>query len=407
MKPSDDSIIVVQRGQPVLVRRARGHVPTPLSLDLGTLPILAAGADLKNACAFALRQRVYFSPHIGDLEYPPAFRRHLEEIDRFGKWFGVRPSAVACDLHPGYFSTQNAHRLAAQWGARLIEVQHHHAHIAACLAEHGLNDDVIGVAFDGTGYGTDGAIWGGEFMVASRGRFRRVGHLACHSLPGGERSIHEPWQMLAAYLLEIFGVKSARAIFQKYVAAPVDVQPVAQLLAGPLRAPRTSSVGRLFDAVGVLLGFPTKISFEAQNAVALESLCQGDLLPPYELQFGPAGSVGPDDDRDTFEIGLWGLFEGIAADLQMGRPRDVIANRFHATVVEMIVSGCRRIREQTGLARVALSGGCFVNTVLVEGAVARLEEDGFELLLRRRVPPNDAGIALGQIAVASGPLQSA
>jgi hydrogenase maturation protein HypF len=407
VNPSDDSIIVVQRGQPVLVRRARGHVPTPLSLDLGTLPILAAGADLKNACAFALRQRVYFSPHIGDLEYPPAFRRHLEEIDRFGKWFGVRPSAVACDLHPGYFSTQNAHRLAAQWGARLIEVQHHHAHIAACLAEHGLNDDVIGVAFDGTGYGTDGAIWGGEFMVASRGRFRRVGHLACHSLPGGERSIHEPWQMLAAYLLEIFGVKSARAIFQKYVAAPVDVQPVAQLLAGPLRAPRTSSVGRLFDAVGVLLGFPTKISFEAQNAVALESLCQGDLLPPYELQFGPAGSVGPDDDRDTFEIGLWGLFEGIAADLQMGRPRDVIANRFHATVVEMIVSGCRRIREQTGLARVALSGGCFVNTVLVEGAVARLEEDGFELLLRRRVPPNDAGIALGQIAVASGPLQSA
>jgi len=405
VNPADDSVMVVQRDQPVLVRRARGHVPTPLALDMGKEAILATGADLKNACAFAFRQRIYFSPHIGDLEYPAAFRRHLEEVERFGKWFGEKPCAVACDLHPGYFSTQNAHRLAGQWGARVIEVQHHHAHLAACLAEYGRTDEVIGVAFDGTGFGTDGAIWGGEFLVASRARFRRYGHLAYHSLPGGDRSIHAPWQMLAAYLIEIFGVGRALAVFRRHVKASLDVQQVERVLGGPVKAPRTSSVGRLFDAVGVLLGFAPEITFEAQNAVALESLCRGELLPPYELQFGPAETVGPDDHRSVFEIGLWGLFEGIVGDLQAGRPREEIANRFHTTVVEMILDSCRRIREYTGLSTVALSGGCFVNTILVEAAGTLLEADGFEVMLRRVVPPNDGGIALGQIASAAAQLQ--
>ncbi len=400
VNPADDSVVIVHHRQPVMIRRARGYVPTPLPLDLGTLPVLAVGADLKNACAFAYRNRVYFSPHIGDLEYPAAFRRHVEEIRRFERWFGEKPRLVACDLHPGYFSTQNAYRLAAQCGARVVEVQHHHAHIAACLAEHGLNDEVIGVAFDGTGYGTDGAVWGGELMAASRARFRRMGHLAYHSLPGGDRAIHEPWQMLASYLIEVFGLKEARAVFRKYVGTTWDVDAVARLLDSPVRPPKTSSMGRLFDAVGVLLGFAPVISFEAQNAMAVESLAQGDLLPPYELQFGPVVEPGPDDDRAAFEIGLWGVFEGLLRDLEGGQPREVAANRFHATVVEMVVRGCRRIRSQTGLSRVALSGGCFMNSVLVEGAAAQLEADGFEVLLKRHVPPNDGGVALGQIAAA-------
>jgi hydrogenase maturation protein HypF len=400
VNPSDDSVLIVQRDQPVLIRRARGHVPTPLTLDMKMPAILAVGADLKNACAFGLGQRVYFSPHIGDLEYPAAFRRHVEEVERFGKWFGEKPRAVACDLHPGYVSTQNAHRLAAAWGARVIEVQHHHSHIAACLAEHGLSGDVIGVAMDGTGFGADGAIWGGEFMVATRAGFRRFGRLAYHSVPGGDRSIHEPWRMLAAYLIELFGVERARKIMKRHVAAEVDVAQVAHVLEGPIRAPHTSSVGRLFDAVGVLLGFPTEITYEAQNAVAVESLCGGEPLPPYELELKKAASVGSDDDPDIFEIELRGVFEGIVEDLEAGFAREMIADQFHATVVEMIVQGCRRIRERTGLARVALSGGCFVNSVLVEGACARLEGEGFEVLLRRTVPCNDGGIAFGQIAVA-------
>lgn len=404
INPSDDSVVVVQRGEVVSVRRAKGHVPTPLTFDSHLPPILAVGAELKNACAFGLGQRVYFSPHIGDLEYPAAFRRHIEEIERFGKWFGEKPRAVTCDLHPGYLSTQNAHRLAAQWGAPLIEVQHHHAHVAACLAEHNLSGEIIGVAFDGTGYGTDGAIWGGELMVASRGGFRRMGRLAYHSAPGGDRSIREPWRMLAAYLLELFGRERATEIIQRHIAASIDIEQAALVLDGPIRAPQTSSMGRLFDAVGVLLGFATEITYEAQNAVAVESLCNGKQMPPYELELRPASSVGPDDASDVFEIGLRGLFEGIVADLEAGVSRETIAGRFHATVVEMIVQGCRRIREKTGLSRIALSGGCFVNTVLVEGASARLEAEGFEVLLRRRVPPNDGGIALGQIAVAAARL---
>jgi len=404
LNPSDDSVVLVQRNEPVLIRRARGHVPTPLTLDVPMPPILAVGAELKNACAFGLGQRVYFSPHIGDLEYPAAFRRHVEEIERFGKWFGEKPRAVACDLHPGYLSTQNAHRLAAKWEAHLIEVQHHHAHIAACLAEHGLTGEIIGVAFDGTGFGTDGAIWGGEFLIASRAGFRRMARLAYHSVPGGDRSIREPWRMLAAYLLELFGRDRAEGIFKRHVGATVDIGQLERMLRGPIRAPQTSSVGRLFDAVGVLLGFPTEITFEAQNAVAVESLCAGGPPLPYSFLVGPASSIGPDDDRDIFEIGLRGLFEGILADLEAGVTREAIADKFHATVVEIIVQGCRRIRERTRLARVALSGGCFVNTVLVEGACARLEANGFEVLLRRQVPPNDGGIAFGQIAVAAARL---
>jgi len=262
------------------------------------------------------------------------------------------------------------------------------------------------VAFDGTGYGTDGAIWGGEFLVASPGRFRRFGHLAYHSLPSGEQSIHEPWRALAAYLIEIFGSKRARSVFQAHVPAVGDIQEVISGLAGPIRPPRTSSMGRLFDAVGVLLGFPPEISFEAQNATAVESLCQGVPLPPYDIEMGATESLGPDDDRDCFEISLWGLFEGTLADIEAGCEREVIADRFHATVVETIVRGCRHVRERTGLARVALSGGCFANTVLVEGACSRLGGDGFEVLLRRHVPPNDGGIALGQLAVAGERLRA-
>jgi hydrogenase maturation protein HypF len=187
---------------------------------------------------------------------------------------------------------------------------------------------------------------------------------------------------------------------KRHVAAEVDVAQVAHVLEGPIRAPHTSSVGRLFDAVGVLLGFPTEITYEAQNAVAVESLCGGEPLPPYELELKKAASVGSDDDPDIFEIELRGVFEGIVEDLEAGFAREMIADQFHATVVEMIVQGCRRIRERTGLARVALSGGCFVNSVLVEGACARLEGEGFEVLLRRTVPCNDGGIAFGQIAVA-------
>ena len=404
VNPSDDSVFVVQRGAAVPIRRARGHVPAPLEFDADLPPILAVGADLKNACAFGRGRRVYFSPHIGDLEYPAAFDRHVEEIERFAKWFGVTPRAVACDLHPGYHSTQHAHRLAARWDARLIEVQHHHAHVAACLAEHGVEGEVIGVAFDGTGYGADGTVWGGEFLVASRKAFRRAGRLACHSLPGGERSIHEPWRMLAACLVEQYGSEQAAAILRRHVAGPIALGEVTAVLGGPVRTPQTSSMGRLFDAVGVLLGFATAISFEAQNAMAVESLCGGDLPDPYRFEFRSAAPRGPDDAADLFEIDLRGLFDGIVADLEAGTRRETIAGRFHAAVVEMIVGGCRRIRDQTGLTRVALSGGCFVNTVLVEGAAARLEADGFEVLLHRRVPPNDGGVALGQIAVAAAAL---
>jgi hydrogenase maturation protein HypF len=400
--PSDDSIVVVQSGEPVLVRRSRGHVPNPVPFDVDLPPILAVGADLKNACAFGRRRHVYFSPHIGDLEYPAAFRRHLEEIDRFRRWFGRAPVAVACDLHPGYLSTQNAHALAAHWGARIVEVQHHHAHVAACLAEHGRADPVIGVAFDGAGYGADGAIWGGEFLVASRAQFRRHGRLVYHSLPGGERAVHEPWRMLAADLIELFGERAARILLGRYVDPALPIDRIVQMLQGPIAQPQTSSMGRLFDAVGVFLGFPMVISFEAQNAIALESLCgRGPLPPPYLVELRTAAEPGPDDDRYLFEIELGGIFEDMVEDLEAGVPRERMAERFHASVVEMIVLGCRRIREQTGLTAVAMAGGCFLNTVLVENAVRRLADDRFEVLVRRKVPPNDGGVAFGQLAVAA------
>ena len=390
---TDDSVVRSFRGRVFLVRRSRGFAPEPVLLPWEfPRPVLATGAELKSTFCLAKDRRAFVSHHIGDLENYETYASFRSGIEHFGRIFDIAPEVVAHDLHPEYLSTKHAHDLD---GVELTGVQHHHAHIASCLADNGEAGPVIGVAFDGLGFGPDGTIWGGEILVADLAGFERVAHLAPVPMPGGTAAIKEPWRMAAAYLDAAFegAVPGGLPIMERQGERWAGVTSLAR--AG-VSAPLTSSAGRLFDAVAALLGVRDAVSYEGQAAIELEQLADPTEDGAYLLELAEGGSGA----GGALQLQGVGLVRAVVADQAAGTPPPLIAARFHNGLAAGVATVCRRLRAERGLDTVALSGGVFQNLLLLERCVAGLERDGFGVLLHGRVPPNDGGISLGQAAVA-------
>jgi len=381
---ADDSVVRIVAGAPQPVRRSRGWVAAGISLPFEGPPLVAVGPQLKNTVCLVRGDEAFLGPHVGDLDGLEARAFFEEVIDKMSRLLGVAPEAVAHDLHPDYGST----RWALGSGLQRVPVQHHHAHVVSCLVDAGvaLDGPAIGIAFDGTGCGPAGDLWGGEFLLFDWVGFQRRGHLLPLALPGGEAAIREPWRLGLAALHDA-------GLPEQLLLAPVDPvrrARVAQLLSGAVRA---AGAGRWFDAAAALCGFGGSVSYEGQAAIELEALAV-DVSEPYPFEL--AG--------EPFVVDLRPVVRGISADLVSGRPVPEVAGRFHETMARAVSAGCRRIRELSDVRTVALSGGCFQNRRLTERSLALLRADGFDVLLHRRVPPNDGGVSLGQAAVAAARL---
>jgi hydrogenase maturation protein HypF len=389
---ADDSVVRGFRGRELPLRRSRGFAPQPLGLPWPfPRQVLACGAELKHTFCLAKGDRAFVSHHIGDLENYETFRSFTEGVEHFRRLFEVEPEIVAHDLHPEYLSTKYAVELD---GVGLEGVQHHHAHVAACLADNGEPGPVIGVAFDGLGYGADGTIWGGELLVADLVGFRRAGHLELVPMPGGTAAIREPWRMAAAWLDAALGGQVPERL--AVVGRNLDRwEQVVALTRSGTASPSTSSAGRLFDAVAAILGVRDAVNYEGQAAVELEQLADQGETGAYPARVGSAGvGDGP------LELAGTDLVRAVVEDLEAGVAAPLVAARFHNGLAGATVAACQALRENSGLGTVALSGGVFQNMLLLERTVAGLEQQGFRVLVHSRVPPNDAGISLGQAAVA-------
>ncbi len=392
----DDSVARILAGGEQPFRRSRGCAPEPIALALKfPVPLLACGGHLKNTFCLGKEQQAFVSQHIGNLENLETLTSFREGIEHFQRLFDIAPEAVAYDLHPEYLATKYALDSAIP---EKIGVQHHHAHIASVLAEHGLSGPVIGVAADGTGYGTDGAIWGCEVLAANLVAFERLVHLAYVPLPGGEQAVRQPWRMAAIYLAQAYG--DAFLDLDIPFARQLDRttwRTLAQMSARGLNSPLTSSLERLFDAVAALLGVRRQVFYEGQAAIELEArvaIGAGESAYPFAIEDGAPARL---DVRP--------LVRAIVTDLQAMVSIPEIAGRFHASIALLLAEACRRARAQTGLNTVALSGGSFQNRLLLEQLLARLEEVGFQVYINRRVPPNDGGLSLGQAAVVAARLR--
>lgn len=384
----DDSVVQTFEGREYPVRRSRGYAPDPISLSTPLAEVLACGGELKNTLCLTRDRYAILSQHIGDLENVETLeffretRRHLE------RFFRVTPVAVAHDLHPNYLSTRYALREA---GLPPIAVQHHHAHIASCMADNGIDGRVIGVALDGTGYGTDGKIWGGEFLVCDFATFERRGHLRYVPLAGGDSAIRQPWRSALAWLREIHRDTSLLRD-----VPPNQLHIVDTMIARHIQTIATSSCGRLFDAVSSLLGIRHETTYEGQAAIELEMRATA-ASAPYTFTI---------EDGNPFQIDPRPMLEAIVNERIAGVDIGEISARFHLTVAHIVVEACERLRQSTGHGRVCLSGGTFQNLRLLTHAVNFLRERGFEVFVHHRVPTNDGGLSLGQAVIAGHHLRS-
>ena len=377
---TDDSVVRTVGGRPLMLRRSRGYVPGSIRLPVAARRhVLACGAELKSTFCLAKGERAWVGHHIGDLQNFETLRSFTEGIAHFESLFAVTPEVVAHDLHPEYLSTKVA---LEREGVELVGVQHHHAHLAACLAEHGETGPAAGAVYDGTGYGSDGTVWGGELLTGDLRGFERVGTLHAVRMPGGEAAIRQPWRMAAAYT----GDEEVARRHPDHWAA------VVAMAAKGINSPLTSSAGRLFDAAAALLGVRDAINYEGQAAVELEQLAD-----PGEAGVYPAAV----EAGAPFTICGTDLLHAVIEDRTGGVPAPVIAARFHRGVARFVEAGCLLMRERYGLDTVALSGGVFQNLLLLHDTVGRLEARGFRVLLHSRVPCNDGGISLGQAVVAA------
>ena len=386
---TDDSVVRAFRGRPYPLRRSRGLVPAPVRVPWRfPRPVLACGAELKNTFCVAKGDRAFLSHHIGDLENHETLRSFTEGIEHFCRLFGIRPEVVVHDLHPEYLSTKYA---LEREGAELLGVQHHHAHIASCLADNGEAGPVIGVAFDGLGFGDDGTLWGGEFLVADLAGYRRAGHLEAVPMPGGAAAVREPWRMAAAYLQAAYGDDRPDLEVERRNR---DRWPgVAALARSGVNAPPTSSAGRLFDAVAAIAGVRDRVAYEGQAAIELEQRADRGERGAYPAAVTGAGTALVVRGTD--------LVRGAVDDVRAGAGADLVAARFHNGLAHAVVEAVRAVRERSGLETAALSGGVFQNMLLLERVVAGLEDAGFRVLVHSRVPANDGGIALGQAVIAA------
>ena len=392
----EDSVVRQVGPSPLFLRRSRGYAPAPIALPFECpAPILAVGGQLKNTFALARGREAIVSHHAGDLDELLAFEAFGRDVALYGRTFDVTPTVVAHDLHPDYAATRYA---LSRTELQHVGVQHHHAHVASCLADNGLDGPAIGVAWDGAGWGTDGCVWGGEFLVGDRRGVHRAAHFRYVAMPGGERAAREPWRMALAHLRDA-GLDDANAL--RMVAAPIR-KTVAQMVERQLNAPLTSSVGRLFDAVAALCGASRAMTFEGQAAMWLESRAErsrDDGRYPFVLDDAsyPDGPMTVDTRP---------LIRAIERDRRAGLEPAVMARRFHSTLADIVRDVVRGLRTRTGLRRVALSGGVFLNGILTTELETLLAVDGFEVYRHRKVSPGDGGLSLGQLAVAAASISA-
>ncbi len=395
----DDSVIAVVDGVPQFVRRARGFVPLGIPLPLGSPeiespPLLAVGGHLKNVFTLARGRFAYQSQHLGDLENVTGFDFFRESLAHLMQTFEIEPQFVVHDLHPGYLSTQWAKEWAAERGLPLIGVQHHHAHIAACMAEHELVGPVIGLALDGTGYGTDERIWGGEVLVARLDGFDRFAHLDYAPMPGSEKAIREPWRM-ALGALTAAGIDSELAA-KLTGTTPQQARVIEQMVARNINTPLTSSLGRLFDVAAVLVLGRRLVDYEAQAAIELEGLCALEPAHLDRMDYIPELIEGRSAVLRTARLWL-----ALVDDLLRGVSRERIASYFHSGIAEGFVAAAMRVRDETGIGQVAMSGGCLHNRRMASLLRLRLREEGFQVYQHRKVSPGDGGLSYGQAVVAA------
>jgi hydrogenase maturation protein HypF len=387
---SDDSIVRHAAGKTRPIRRSRGFVPIPVFLKSKVPQVLACGAELKNTICLTKENQAFVSQHIGDLENLATesfFRLTIAHLQRI---LDISPEIIACDLHPDYLSTQWA---AAQSGQPLIHVQHHHAHVTACMAEHQLEDPVIGLSFDGTGLGADQTVWGGEVLVADYAGYRRAAHITTVPMPGSAAAIKAPWRMALSYLDHTFGASLwdlNLPLMRSVDQAKAKI--VTQICAQGLNAPLTSSLGRLFDAVAAILGLRLDAAFEGQAAMELEMIADPGEKERYDFTW---------DAAQIKQIAVAPIVAGVIEDIQHGLPAFIISAKFHNTMIEGFSMLCQTLRKENRINKVVLSGGCFQNRLLLEGLRSNLTTNGFEVFCHRQVPTNDGGIALGQAMIAA------
>ena len=384
---SDDSVMRVFQGRPLFYRRARGYAPRAVKLPFSVPPLLAVGAELKGAVCLAYGERAFLSQHIGDLQNDTTCDSFRHTIEHLSDILEIPPEVVASDLHPDYLSSIHA----AESGLPVVKVQHHHAHLAACMADNGLVGEVIGIIFDGTGYGLDGTVWGGEFLTGGYDGFSRAAHFRPVHLPGGDAAVREPWRMALSYLYQAVGDEAFdvdHPLLNRINTREKDI--FRSMLERGINSPLTSSCGRLFDAVAALATLRQNVSYDGQAAIELEALAEeSDDCGNYSFRH-----------TDHLQIDFSPLFPEILADLRTGTPTADIARRFHRTVADAAAAVCRQIAQSSGLDRVVLSGGVFQNRLVTEMLYTDLTYSGLQVFTHRLTPPNDGCIALGQAAVA-------
>jgi len=386
----DDSVAMAARGKPYLLRRSRGYAPRPVLLRERLPEVLAVGPHLKATVCIIKGSRAFLSPHIGDLETPLARDFLHETVEMMQHVVQCRPGVVACDLHPRYYSGKLASMLGA---GEVIAVQHHHAHIVSCMAENRIGGKVIGLSMDGTGYGEDGRIWGGEFLIADETSFERAAHLKYLPLPGGEAAIRQPWRTGVSLLRDAYGDQWPDvATMLGIVPGGYPCDQLDMVLKTGMNSPLCSSLGRVFDGVSSILDLRSSVSFEGQAAVMLEAAARGHAGEPL--------AYGIVDGAHGLSLDLAPAVRAVVEGRLAGRDGASLAGSFHATLVRAFVDMTCRIRDRSGIDRVALSGGCFQNRILLEGCAEGLEEAGFTVFTHQRVPANDGGIALGQAVIA-------
>jgi len=403
----DDSVAAVVDGAPQLLRRARGFVPLGTALSLESPPLLAVGGHLKNVFALARGKFAYQSQHLGDLENLTGLEFFQESLKHLMRTFEIEPESIAHDLHPGYLSTTWAKQWAAERGLRVIAVQHHHAHVAACMAEHGLKGPVIGLSLDGTGYGTDGRIWGGEVLICGFEGFERFAHLDYVPMPGGEAAIREPWRMALGHLHAAGVNVSDSATLRLLGAKEQEARVLLRMIERGVNTPLTSSCGRLFDAVAAIVLQRREVDYEAQAAIELEGLAVDESDDPTASSAYQVELCGGDwENREPIRISVAPLWRGLLDDLRLEKSRAGIAARFHTSIAAAFVQAAQRARAVTGIGQVALSGGCMHNRRLARLLRTGLEAGGFEVFKHRQVSPGDGGLSYGQVAVAAAIMRS-
>jgi hydrogenase maturation protein HypF len=395
----DDSVTMVESDSPQVLRRARGYAPYPIHLGFDTQQVLGCGAEEKNTFCLTRDNYAFLSQHIGDMENLETLEHFENTVALYKRLFRIEPTIIAHDLHPEYLATKYAQRLAGEHSdLRLVPVQHHHAHTVSCMIDNGVDSTVIGVAFDGTGYGDDGNIWGSEFLVADYKGYQRLGHLEYLPLPGGATAIKRPYRTAIGYIISLLGEDQPHNIPPlPYQVDAAEIDIIKQQIRQKLNSPLTSSMGRLFDAVSALIGVRGEIDYEGQAAVELEMTAYGAVNEVNGRSY-PYSIVEQDG---THIIQLKELFLAIIHDLQQGVSKAQISAKFHNSVSLMILDLCQVIARTTGIKQATLSGGVFQNRLLLRTAVPLLKRQGFLVLTHQQVPTNDGGISLGQVVVAN------